>query len=172
MQPLQGFSLCVIYKLSHSFCRSVPYECLPTFGYKHVLSLTNDAERFNEIVKGQRISANIDTPEGGFDAIMQAAVCKVIENSRYDPSYSVYLHFWYCMVIIQRSQSLFSFLFFFYCHPRLSSGLGENTFGCNVKHEHCNILLFLFNCWELKKLYKPHNYWVCSLNSFSLNMFD
>ncbi|OXB69246.1 hypothetical protein ASZ78_011366 [Callipepla squamata] len=57
-------------------CRSVPYECLPTFGYKHVLSLTNDAERFNEIVKGQRISANIDTPEGGFDAIMQAAVCK------------------------------------------------------------------------------------------------
>ncbi|XP_074729473.1 integrin beta-6 isoform X4 [Strix uralensis] len=57
-------------------CRSVPYECLPTFGYKHVLSLTNDAEKFNEIVKGQRISANIDTPEGGFDAIMQAAVCK------------------------------------------------------------------------------------------------
>ncbi|GAB0191514.1 integrin beta-6 [Grus japonensis] len=57
-------------------CRSVPYECLPTFGYKHVLSLTSDAEKFNEIVKGQRISANIDTPEGGFDAIMQAAVCK------------------------------------------------------------------------------------------------
>ncbi|KFZ59588.1 Integrin beta-6, partial [Antrostomus carolinensis] len=57
-------------------CRSVPYECLPTFGYKHVLPLTNDAEKFNEIVKRQRISANIDTPEGGFDAIMQAAVCK------------------------------------------------------------------------------------------------
>uniref|UniRef100_A0A8C6Z3Q2 Integrin beta n=1 Tax=Nothoprocta perdicaria TaxID=30464 RepID=A0A8C6Z3Q2_NOTPE len=51
-------------------------KCLPTFGYKHVLPLTNDAERFNEIVKRQRISANIDTPEGGFDAIMQAAVCK------------------------------------------------------------------------------------------------
>ncbi|OWK63246.1 Integrin beta-6 [Lonchura striata] len=57
-------------------CRSVPYECLPTFGYKNVLPLTNDAKKFNEIVKGQRISANIDTPEGGFDAIMQAAVCK------------------------------------------------------------------------------------------------
>ncbi|NXD65283.1 ITB6 protein, partial [Eolophus roseicapillus] len=56
--------------------RSVPYECLPTFGYKHVLPLTNDAEKFNEIVKRQRISANIDTPEGGFDAIMQATVCK------------------------------------------------------------------------------------------------
>lgn len=43
----------------------------------HILPLTNDAERFNEIVKNQKISANIDTPEGGFDAIMQAAVCKV-----------------------------------------------------------------------------------------------
>jgi integrin beta 6 len=41
------------------------------------LPLTDDAERFNEIVRKQKISANIDTPEGGFDAIMQAAVCKV-----------------------------------------------------------------------------------------------
>ncbi|XP_053263922.1 integrin beta-6 [Podarcis raffonei] len=57
-------------------CQSVPHDCSPTFGYKHILSLTNDAERFNEIVKEQKISANIDTPEGGFDAIMQAAVCK------------------------------------------------------------------------------------------------
>ncbi|XP_053554327.1 integrin beta-6 [Bombina bombina] len=58
-------------------CQSVPnYYCLPTFGYKHVLSLTDNAENFNQIVKTQRISANIDTPEGGFDAIMQAAVCK------------------------------------------------------------------------------------------------
>lgn len=57
-------------------CRNVPYDCSPTFGYKHVLPLTNDSEKFNEIVSKQRISANIDTPEGGFDAIMQAAVCK------------------------------------------------------------------------------------------------
>lgn len=57
-------------------CSSIPYFCLPTFGFKHILPLTNDAERFNEIVRKQKISANIDTPEGGFDAIMQAAVCK------------------------------------------------------------------------------------------------
>ncbi|NXU60552.1 ITB6 protein, partial [Horornis vulcanius] len=81
-QPLCRFSS--IARLSHFSCRSVPYECLPTFGYKNVLPLTNDAEKFNEIVRGQRISANIDTPEGGFDAIMQAAVCKVIETSRYN----------------------------------------------------------------------------------------
>ncbi|XP_072468235.1 integrin beta-6 isoform X2 [Notamacropus eugenii] len=57
-------------------CSSVPHFCLPTFGFKHILPLTSDAEKFNEIVKNQKISANIDTPEGGFDAIMQAAVCK------------------------------------------------------------------------------------------------
>ncbi|XP_006020407.1 integrin beta-6 isoform X1 [Alligator sinensis] len=57
-------------------CRSVPRDCLPTFGYKHVLPLTSNAQRFNEIVKEQKISANIDAPEGGFDAVMQAAVCK------------------------------------------------------------------------------------------------
>ncbi|XP_008117348.1 integrin beta-6 [Anolis carolinensis] len=57
-------------------CRGISHDCSPTFGYKHVLPLTNDAERFNDIVKKQKISANIDTPEGGFDAIMQAAVCK------------------------------------------------------------------------------------------------
>ncbi|KAM8934441.1 integrin beta-6 [Pelodytes ibericus] len=54
----------------------VSHNCLPTFGYKHALSLTSNAQSFNENVKKQRISANIDTPEGGFDAIMQAAVCK------------------------------------------------------------------------------------------------
>ncbi|XP_063789722.1 integrin beta-6 isoform X1 [Pseudophryne corroboree] len=57
-------------------CHTVSIYCLPTFGYKHVLSLTHNTTHFNEIVKKQKISANIDTPEGGFDAIMQAAVCK------------------------------------------------------------------------------------------------
>lgn len=62
-------------------------------------------------MKGQRISANIDTPEGGFDAIMQAAVCKVIENCRYDVSYSVCFHFHYCVLIYQISRSLFFKIF-------------------------------------------------------------
>ncbi|XP_069838890.1 integrin beta-6 isoform X2 [Dendropsophus ebraccatus] len=57
-------------------CHEVPLDCAPTFGYKHVLSLTHNTEDFNNMVKKQRITANIDTPEGGFDAIMQAAVCK------------------------------------------------------------------------------------------------
>lgn len=53
------------------------FTCLPTFGYKHMLSLTSDTDKFNQIIARQRVSANIDLPECGFDAIMQAAVCGV-----------------------------------------------------------------------------------------------
>ncbi|XP_056134279.1 integrin beta-6 [Lampris incognitus] len=56
-------------------CRGVDAICLPTFGYKHVLSLTSSTDKFNQIIAEQRVSANMDVPEGGFDAIMQAAVC-------------------------------------------------------------------------------------------------
>ncbi|MGH0136657.1 UNVERIFIED_CONTAM: hypothetical protein FKN15_062120 [Acipenser sinensis] len=56
-------------------CKGVDQFCLPTFGYKHVLPLTDSAERFNEIITDQQVSANIDIPECGFDAVMQAAVC-------------------------------------------------------------------------------------------------
>ncbi|XP_061609115.1 integrin beta-6 [Phyllopteryx taeniolatus] len=56
-------------------CSSVDVTCLPTFGYKHVLSLTSNTDKFNEMISMQRVSANIDLPECGFDAVMQAAVC-------------------------------------------------------------------------------------------------
>nr|XP_028558252.1 integrin beta-3 [Podarcis muralis] len=50
-------------------------RCLPMFGYKHVLALTDEVKRFNEEVKKQSVSRNRDAPEGGFDAIIQAVVC-------------------------------------------------------------------------------------------------
>ncbi|XP_017572150.1 integrin beta-6 [Pygocentrus nattereri] len=56
-------------------CRSVDYVCLPTFGYRHILPLTSSMDEFNKIISKQRVSANNDIPECGFDAIMQAAVC-------------------------------------------------------------------------------------------------
>ncbi|KAL2774605.1 integrin beta-6 isoform c precursor [Daubentonia madagascariensis] len=74
-KPVSPFMKTTVEEIANP-CSSIPYFCLPTFGFKHILPLTNDAEKFNEIVKNQKISANIDTPEGGFDAIMQAAVCK------------------------------------------------------------------------------------------------
>uniref|UniRef100_A0A671K243 Integrin beta n=1 Tax=Sinocyclocheilus anshuiensis TaxID=1608454 RepID=A0A671K243_9TELE len=51
-------------------------NCVPTFGFRHLLSLTDKVDRFNEEVQKQMVSRNRDAPEGGFDAILQAAVCK------------------------------------------------------------------------------------------------
>lgn len=52
-------------------------NCQAQFGFKHVLSLTEKVARFSEEVEKQQVSRNRDAPEGGFDAIMQAVVCKV-----------------------------------------------------------------------------------------------
>ncbi|KFP17641.1 Integrin beta-5, partial [Egretta garzetta] len=59
---------CIGYKLFPS--------CVPSFGFRHLLSLTDKVDRFNEEVQKQKVSRNRDAPEGGFDAILQAAVCK------------------------------------------------------------------------------------------------
>ncbi|XP_054627730.1 integrin beta-6 isoform X2 [Dunckerocampus dactyliophorus] len=56
-------------------CSSAGETCMPTFGYKHILSLTSNTDEFNEMVSMQHVSANVDVPECGFDAVMQAAVC-------------------------------------------------------------------------------------------------
>nr|XP_014350932.1 PREDICTED: integrin beta-3 [Latimeria chalumnae] len=56
-------------------CYEASSYCLPMFGYKHVLKLTNQVQSFNEKVQEQNVSRNRDAPEGGFDAIIQATVC-------------------------------------------------------------------------------------------------
>ncbi|RXN33122.1 integrin beta-1-like protein [Labeo rohita] len=55
-----------------------PNDCSAPFSYKNVLSLTNDGTLFTQEVSKQKTSGNLDSPEGGFDAIMQAAVCKEV----------------------------------------------------------------------------------------------
>ncbi|KAI1901375.1 hypothetical protein AGOR_G00033750 [Albula goreensis] len=50
-------------------------NCTSPFSYKNVLKLTGDGQKFNTLVGQQQISGNLDSPEGGFDAIMQVAVC-------------------------------------------------------------------------------------------------
>lgn len=40
------------------------------------MSLTNNVRKFSEEVAKSIVSGNIDSPEGGFDAIMQAIVCR------------------------------------------------------------------------------------------------
>uniref|UniRef100_A0A8C1ELT1 Integrin beta n=1 Tax=Cyprinus carpio carpio TaxID=630221 RepID=A0A8C1ELT1_CYPCA len=50
--------------------------CQPAFSFKNVLPLTEHAKEFEQEVSKQLISGNLDAPEAGLDAIMQAAVCK------------------------------------------------------------------------------------------------
>uniref|UniRef100_A0A8B9JUN3 Integrin beta n=1 Tax=Astyanax mexicanus TaxID=7994 RepID=A0A8B9JUN3_ASTMX len=57
-------------------CPPEESECEPAFGYKHVLSLTDNGEQFKNMVSQQRISGNLDAPEGSLDAIMQVVTCE------------------------------------------------------------------------------------------------
>ncbi|XP_015418790.1 PREDICTED: integrin beta-4 [Myotis davidii] len=45
------------------------------FSFKNVISLTDDVTEFRRKLQQERISGNLDAPEGGFDAILQTAVC-------------------------------------------------------------------------------------------------
>ncbi|XP_037664957.1 integrin beta-4 isoform X1 [Choloepus didactylus] len=45
------------------------------FSFKNVISLTQDVDEFRSKLQKERISGNLDAPEGGFDAILQTAVC-------------------------------------------------------------------------------------------------
>ncbi|XP_058023892.1 integrin beta-4 [Ahaetulla prasina] len=48
----------------------------PPFSFKNVIRLTNNIDKFSQELMKERISGNLDAPEGGFDAILQTAVCK------------------------------------------------------------------------------------------------
>ncbi|KAG1972039.1 integrin beta-4 isoform X1 [Pimephales promelas] len=48
----------------------------PPFSFRNVIRLTSNITFFRQQLQGERISGNLDAPEGGFDAILQAAVCQ------------------------------------------------------------------------------------------------
>ncbi|XP_065104464.1 integrin beta-4 isoform X2 [Paramisgurnus dabryanus] len=48
----------------------------PPFSFTNVISLTNNITYFRQKLQNERISGNLDAPEGGFDAILQTAVCQ------------------------------------------------------------------------------------------------
>lgn len=50
--------------------------CVPPYGFKHHMSLSENAEEFTRKVNSSNISGNLDAPEGGFDAIIQALMCE------------------------------------------------------------------------------------------------
>lgn len=51
-------------------------ECESPYGFHHQLALTPNSTLFTERVSSAGLSGNLDNAEGGFDAIMQAIVCK------------------------------------------------------------------------------------------------
>ncbi|KAK9407362.1 integrin beta-7 [Crotalus adamanteus] len=57
-------------------CQNPKENCQSAFSFRHVLPLTENTSEFESRVSQQGISANLDYAEGGFDAIMQAAICK------------------------------------------------------------------------------------------------
>ncbi|XP_047669963.1 integrin beta-7 [Tachysurus fulvidraco] len=57
-------------------CPTRSDTCQPAFTFHNVLPLTSEAKAFKKEVSKQKISGNLDSPEAGLDAIMQAAVCQ------------------------------------------------------------------------------------------------
>ena len=68
--------------LSDSFRLKQPWpDSTPPFSFKNVIKLTSDLTFYNNELQKEKISGNLDAPEGGFDAILQAAVCTVSEDN-------------------------------------------------------------------------------------------
>lgn len=51
-------------------------ECIAPYGYRQHLKLNSDPSKFVESVQNARISENLDSAEGGFDALLQAVTCQ------------------------------------------------------------------------------------------------
>ncbi|KAJ8985291.1 hypothetical protein NQ317_007078 [Molorchus minor] len=52
--------------------------CVAPYGFRHHMSLSINTHNFSTEVDRAQVSGNLDAPEGGFDAIMQAVVCPEI----------------------------------------------------------------------------------------------
>ncbi|KAG9477504.1 hypothetical protein GDO78_002742 [Eleutherodactylus coqui] len=57
-------------------CTDKNAPCQSPFSFKHILNLTANGDKFIQQVGLQLISGNLDSPEGGLDAMMQVAVCE------------------------------------------------------------------------------------------------
>ena len=53
-------------------CQHAPYA------YRHIQNFTTDVPEFSRQVENAELSGNVDSPESGMDALMQAIVCKGI----------------------------------------------------------------------------------------------
>ena len=56
---------------------SSAHPCVPAYSFHNDLPLTSEITAFVNKVKNVTYSSNLDNPEGGLDAMMQAIVCQV-----------------------------------------------------------------------------------------------
>ncbi|XP_055370761.1 integrin beta-PS-like [Condylostylus longicornis] len=57
-------------------CSTKENQCAPPYSFIHHMNLTTNVNIFEREVKAAKVSGNIDSPEGGLDAMMQAIVCR------------------------------------------------------------------------------------------------
>lgn len=57
-------------------------ECAAPYGFRNHMPLSMDTSGFTQEVAASQISGNLDAPEGGLDAVMQAIVCQDAVNWR------------------------------------------------------------------------------------------
>lgn len=58
-------------------------DCVAPYGFLNHMPLSTTTSDFVKLVRSAQVSGNLDAPEGGFDAIMQAIVCKVTMEKHY-----------------------------------------------------------------------------------------
>ncbi len=51
-------------------------QCVEPYGYQHHMTLTDNSTLFESEVRSAKVSGNLDSPEGGLDALMQVIVCE------------------------------------------------------------------------------------------------
>lgn len=51
-------------------------DCIKAYSFINHLSLTSNYDQFSTRVDAAKVSGNLDAPEGGFDALIQAIVCE------------------------------------------------------------------------------------------------
>lgn len=76
----------VLYVSLYDYCFNIYYflarlispcaNCAPPYSFKNHLNLSDNYNKFKMEVTNAKVSGNLDSPEGGLDAIMQAIVCK------------------------------------------------------------------------------------------------
>ena len=115
--------------------------CAAPYGYKHHMRLSSDTTSFAGEVKRAKVSGNLDAPEGGFDAIMQAVVCKDIigwrDKARRLLVFSTDAGFHYAGKIIPNISDTFAWPVTLH----ISQGLNYNSANIEKQERVCTVVI-------------------------------